>query len=192
MPRTTRKEATQAQNLIKALSYPLRAEIFRIISERGKISPKEIAKELDEGLPTVSHHVRVLAELNCIEGVDQVPRRGAIEHFYVATSKPWIDTADWDAMPKTVRNGFLGEIVELFLGDCVAALKEGSIGEDANFVLARDRLMVDEEGLTEGREIVDRALQELADVEARSSERLAESGETGLTVALAQAWFRLP
>jgi DNA-binding transcriptional ArsR family regulator len=68
---------------MKALANPLRVEALAIIAQ-GKASPKEIAAKLGEKLPSVSYHVKVLQGYGLIEQVDEVPRRGATEHFYRA------------------------------------------------------------------------------------------------------------
>jgi DNA-binding transcriptional ArsR family regulator len=73
---------------MKALSKKERVEIFAIICERVA-SPKEIADELNEGLSQVSYHVKVLRECRLVVVDHEVPRRGAVEHFYLRLRRPW-------------------------------------------------------------------------------------------------------
>ena len=72
--------------LAKALSNEVRARALALLAEGAK-SPKLIASELDLDLRSVAYHVRVLKKLGCIELVETLPRRGAVEHVYRA--------ADW-------------------------------------------------------------------------------------------------
>ena len=72
--------------LAKALSNDVRARALELLVE-GEKSPKLIAAELDLDLRSVAYHVRVLKKLGCIELVETLPRRGAVEHVYRA--------ADW-------------------------------------------------------------------------------------------------
>jgi DNA-binding transcriptional ArsR family regulator len=72
--------------LAKALSNEVRARALELLVEEPK-SPKLIAAELQLDLRSVAYHVRVLKKLGCIELVETVPRRGAVEHVYRA--------ADW-------------------------------------------------------------------------------------------------
>lgn len=72
--------------LAKALSNDVRARALELLAE-GSRSPKLIAAELELDLRTVAYHVRVLKKLGCIELVETLPRRGAVEHIYRA--------ADW-------------------------------------------------------------------------------------------------
>jgi DNA-binding transcriptional ArsR family regulator len=72
--------------LAKALSNDVRARALELLAE-GPKSPKSIAAELELDLRSVAYHVRVLKKLGCIELVETLPRRGAVEHVYRA--------ADW-------------------------------------------------------------------------------------------------
>lgn len=72
--------------LAKALSNDVRARALELLAE-GEKSPKLIAAQLDLDLRSVAYHVRVLKKLGCIELVETLPRRGAVEHVYRA--------ADW-------------------------------------------------------------------------------------------------
>jgi DNA-binding transcriptional ArsR family regulator len=191
LAKSEQKKLRREELIHKALGYPLRHTIFRIISERVA-SPVEISREIDEPVSNISHHMRVLVDLRFAEEVDSQPRRGATEHFYRAIAKPWIDTSDWDGMPEGARKTFMGEAVEMILTDASRALIAGTMGEDSNFVLGRDRPTFDEQGYTEARELVDETLLKLAEIEKESTNRRAKSGEAGIIASIAQACFRLP
>ena len=72
--------------------------ILLVLGERIS-SPRALARELEEPLGRVSHHVRVLAALGAIELVDTVQRRGAVEHFYRAIIRPIFDDEAWAQIP---------------------------------------------------------------------------------------------
>jgi DNA-binding transcriptional ArsR family regulator len=72
--------------LAKALSNDVRARALGLLAEEAK-SPKQISVEMKLDLRSVAYHVRVLKKLGCIELVETLPRRGAVEHVYRA--------ADW-------------------------------------------------------------------------------------------------
>jgi DNA-binding transcriptional ArsR family regulator len=73
--------------LAKALSNDVRARALGLLVEEAK-SPKLIAAELELDLRSVAYHVRVLKKLDCIELVETLPRRGAVEHVYRAAE--WV------------------------------------------------------------------------------------------------------
>jgi DNA-binding transcriptional ArsR family regulator len=82
-----RMDSPEAQ-VARILSHPLRPRILQILTLRGEASPNEIAAELDVPLGTLSYHTRLLRDSGWIELVREVPRRGAVEHFYRAVRQP--------------------------------------------------------------------------------------------------------
>jgi DNA-binding transcriptional ArsR family regulator len=70
----------------RALAHPLRARALELLAE-SPASPHELAGALRVPLTTVSYHVRTLSRLGFIELVAVVPRRGALEHRYIARAR---------------------------------------------------------------------------------------------------------
>jgi DNA-binding transcriptional ArsR family regulator len=75
------RPASIDQRMATAVANPLRARALDLIAA-GVASPKLIAADLGLDVRTVAYHVRVLRELRCIELVETLPRRGAVEHIY--------------------------------------------------------------------------------------------------------------
>src|SRR5918999_5780507 len=87
----------------RVLAHPLRPRILELLAVRGEASPNEMAAELGVPLGTLSYHTRLLRDLGWIELVRTEPRRGAVEHFYRAVVRPFIDDAQWRQLPVSVR-----------------------------------------------------------------------------------------
>jgi DNA-binding transcriptional ArsR family regulator len=98
------------QRVIKALAHPLRVQILAILNDR-MASPNELSKELDEGLSQVSYHVKVLKDFDMIEMVKTEPRRGAVEHYYRASSKVLIPSWVLKLLPKSAQRGVWGDVM---------------------------------------------------------------------------------
>jgi DNA-binding transcriptional ArsR family regulator len=82
------------QALIFLLQHPLRKRLLRLYVEaKGMLSPKELTVPVNKAVTLVGYHVRVLAEHGAVEIVAEEPRRGAVEHFYEATSL--VDEVPW-------------------------------------------------------------------------------------------------
>ena len=85
--------------LLSLLQRPLRKRLLRFYVEaEGTLSPKELTLFAnDPKISNVGYHVRVLAEKGAVELVGTQPRRGSVEHFYVATDLvhevPWARAA---------------------------------------------------------------------------------------------------
>jgi len=80
--------------LIFLHQHPLRKRLLRLYVEMKEMrSPKELTVPVNKSVSLVGYHVRVLAERGAVEIVAEQPRRGAVEHFYVATAL--IDEVPW-------------------------------------------------------------------------------------------------
>src|SRR5215207_4348673 len=90
------------ERIARAMSHPIRFQALTILSERVA-SPNEMARELGQSVGVLAYHVRVLRDLGAIELVDTRPRRGATEHFYRATVRPWFSEEDLEGMPPHAR-----------------------------------------------------------------------------------------
>lgn len=187
--KTQRRKATE--NRIKAMSHPLRAAILRIIADRTA-SPAEMARELDEELSNVSYHTKQLVEFECAELVSTRPVRGALEHFYRATERHLVDTEEWEELNPLIAEDLVCEFMQKILDDFVVSAKAKLIGGDKDFHLTRTPLVLDREGLQEALEAHERARLEILEIEARSAERMVDSGEAGTNVSTSQGLFKMP
>jgi DNA-binding transcriptional ArsR family regulator len=187
--KTQRRKATE--NRIKAMSHPLRAAILRIIADRTA-SPAEMARELDEELSNVSYHTKQLVEFECAELVSTRPVRGALEQFYRATERHLIDTEDWEELEPVIAEDLVCEFMQKILDDFVASAKAKVIGGDKDFHLTRTPLVLDLEGIQESLEAHERLRLEILEIEARSAERMLESGEEGIHASSCQGLFKMP
>lgn len=190
--KTSRKrKAAIDERLVKSLTHALRVEILTILNERIA-SPNELAKELGEGLSQVSYHVKVLKDYKCIELVKTEPRRGAVEHYYRATSRAFLSDRDWHRLPSSVRPGLSADLLKLILADAVASLEEGVFDERVDRHMSRTPLLLDEAGWEELLHTLAGALDEVSAIQKKSSARLAKSGEDGLTATVAMLGFEVP
>ncbi|MGN6256959.1 MAG: hypothetical protein ACTHN3_04305 [Solirubrobacterales bacterium] len=87
----------QGDALLRALRHPLRRSLLRRYVESKTpygLGPKELALALKAPLSSVSYHVRELARFGAVEIVSEAQVRGAVAHFYEATTlvreTPWV------------------------------------------------------------------------------------------------------
>lgn len=179
------------QRLVKSLAHELRVEILGILNER-MASPNELSKELDEGLSQVSYHVKVLREYDCIEMVKTEPRRGAVEHYYQASSRAFLTGRDWHELPDSVRPGLSADLFELIRADVVRAMLEGTFDARNDRHMSRTPFVVDSKGWDEITACMTSALKEVEKIKKQSATRLARSGEEGAPVAVSMLGFELP
>jgi DNA-binding transcriptional ArsR family regulator len=194
------KHRQGAQNRLIAFSHPLRAAALRFLVERtaregGSASPIEIARELGEPTPNVSHHIKRLVALDCAELVEERKIRGAIEHRYRATERAMVETDEWEkllAQSPELAEYLVGEFMQAVLDDFTASARAMMIGSDENFHLTRTPMVLDTEGLREGMEAHERCRLEMLEIERRSAERRSRTGARGLHVSSSQGCFEVP
>jgi DNA-binding transcriptional ArsR family regulator len=179
------------QRLVKALAHPLRVQILTILNERIA-SPNGLAQELEEGLSQVSYHVKVLKDYKCIELVKTVPRRGAVEHYYRATARPFLTDRDWQKLPDSIRPGMSADLLQMLIDDAVAALEEGTFDDRDDRHMSRYPMIVDEKGWKDLIALLEGTLKRVASIQADSAERLSKKDDEGLTVSVAMMAFEAP
>jgi DNA-binding transcriptional ArsR family regulator len=159
--------------LAKALAHPLRTRILAALEGRTA-SPSELAGELDAPLGVVSYHVRRLEALGFLKLVKREPRRGAVEHYYSATSRPRITNAAWGKLPTIVKDASIKAAVEQIGAYVAAGAAEGGFNaEDAH--ITRSPVTVDNKGWHALARELDNMLERVRKIEAASKQRLARS-----------------
>ncbi|HET7053794.1 MAG TPA: winged helix-turn-helix domain-containing protein [Solirubrobacterales bacterium] len=179
------------QALVKSLAHELRAEILAILNER-MASPNELAKELGEGLSQVSYHVKVLKDYEVIRLVKTEPRRGAVEHYYRATSRAYLTDRDWHELPKSAREAMSADLFQMILDDVVASLEDEVFDEREDRHMSWTPMLVDEQGWLEINGLLDATLKEVLKAQAASVKRLTKSKESGINMSVSMLGYEVP
>lgn len=157
---------SDATRMAKALAHPLRARLLATLNER-QASPNELAKLHGEPLGTVSYHVRILADLDCVELVDTARRRGAIESYYRATQRALLEDAEWMELPVSARRGFAADTIKRAVADMAAALETGGLDEEETHI-SYTPLELDERGRRRLAKNLQRAFEQAIEDQART------------------------
>ncbi|HEY8502350.1 MAG TPA: hypothetical protein VIL21_06665, partial [Solirubrobacterales bacterium] len=135
---------------------------------------------------------RVLEKYDCIELVDTKQRRGATEHFYRATRRQFLSDDEWSRMPASLRPGMAGAVLKSVFEDIEAASKSGTLDEVEDIHLSRTPMVLDRQGWDAVSKELKGSLDRLLEIQAESSERIAESGETGVLAKVHMMHFKSP
>jgi DNA-binding transcriptional ArsR family regulator len=179
--------------LAAAMSHPTRVSAISILSERIA-SPREIAAEIDEPLNNVTYHVNQLRELGCIELVRTEAVRGGrvTEHFYRASRRAYFDDDSWAVLTEKERNGVTLAILKMVSKDIATAMAAGTFLREGDAHTTRSRISVDDEGWHEITRVIERATNELFEVEARVAARGAEGKPATINAKLDILQYQLP
>jgi DNA-binding transcriptional ArsR family regulator len=69
------------QELVRALSHPVRVEILQALHGRVA-SPAELSREIGQRPAVVSYHASTLLKCGCVELIHSRAQRGAVEKFF--------------------------------------------------------------------------------------------------------------
>lgn len=167
----TTKTKSAEERLIKAMSHPLRFRLLIQLNE-GPASPSELAAKLGEPLGNVSYHVRILDQLDAIELAETKQVRGAIEHIYRATTRPFFEDEHWSKLPVSVRRQFQDEALQGVWDHLVEATANGGLDHPETHV-SWTRLELDEQGWEEIRALLEATLDRALEVNAEAAGRLS-------------------
>lgn len=168
-PSLTGNDAT----MMKALSHPVRARALTVLNERVA-SPSELAAEQEEAVGYVAYHVRVLRELELIELVDSRQVRGATEHFYRGTIKPYLNDDFWEKLPKDARRGVSVAGLEVLNQAVKQAFEAGTFDARVDRHLSNLSVNLDEQGWREAGDLLAKCLKGLIQVSAEAESRNGE------------------
>lgn len=175
--------------LAKALEHPIRIEILAVLRE-GPSSPTRIQRELENvSLNLVSHHMKVLKEIGCVELAETVSRRGAKEHIYRLARSPIIDDESWDELPPKMRMPIMATVLRLISDDLARSIGTGLLDEAPDIHLTRSTLKLDREGWKEVVALLTRTLEEVIEIDSKSSKRLEAAEGTPITTTVAILHF---
>lgn len=176
--------------LVAALSHETRAHALTVFSERPA-STKEIAAELKESVSAVWYHVDKLLKLGCIELVRSEKRRGAMEHFYRATIRPFFGAEGWEQVPKSERLAITMGALRLIADDVDEAMRLKTV-DAVDRHLSRTQLLLDDEGWQETGDLLAETLEKLTLIRENSAMRRAKSSDKAIRASVSIMQFQLP
>jgi DNA-binding transcriptional ArsR family regulator len=195
-PRRSKKakklnDSTLDTRLVKALSHPIRARALAILNERVA-SPKEIAEELGGDVGNVGYHVKTLYELGCVELVDEVPRRGATEHFYRGTTRSFLNDENWARLYPDAKDGVSIAGLKMINDTSREALQAKTFDSRSDRHLSCTPVTIDEEGWGELSALLAETLEGVLEIQARSAGRQADRPTETLRATVSILGFESP
>ncbi len=188
--RTKKQEKKQpeslTQRLIKGLAHPLRVRILAYMNERAW-SPRELERELGEGLSQVSYHVKVLHDFDLIELTGTAPRRGAVEHYYSAIERAFIPSSMTKDIPRSAQRVLGDDTLREIDKDLGASLKSGKFYARDDWHASWTPADLDDQGCKDAEKLADRFIEDFLEIEAESAQRRAECGDGGEHITISAA-----
>lgn len=168
------------KTVVTGMHNELRAQILILLNERVASRP-EICKELGASFDHVRYEMEVLKKTKppLIELVHEKPVRGTVEKFYRATTRAYLDDAEWPNVPDAVKAGMRGSLLGTLVDDAVAAVQGGTFDSLENAHMSWTPMILDERGWEGLTTILLRALEEAIEIKEESAERLSANDAKG-------------
>ena len=184
------------------MAHPVRVQILMVAIERP-ISPSRFVVEVlgfdpvteagdhKRALSLSSYHFRQLEAAGCVEIVDQIPKRGAVEHVYRAVERAAFIGEEWAEVPPDERGGILGEVWQQLVVRVEAARLAHTLDRDDTWATWTDAKL-DGRGWAEMTTTIAANFAELERIREDSEARLEESGEAPTPATFAMLGFERP
>jgi DNA-binding transcriptional ArsR family regulator len=171
-----------------ALGHRTRIEILLLLNE-GTYTTTQLADLLDRPLNNVAGHVRELLDAGSIEVADTKRRRNTLQSLLRAVQQLNYSEEEIETMPVQERQVTFGLIIQSMVAEVLAALWAEKISKDPRTSLAWNWLNLDAQGREEMKDEQERSWRRLAEIEADSLNRTAESGEETTSYIVGQLGF---
>lgn len=175
------------QNMVRALGHPLRVEILRLLEE-GPSGPKRLSDRIGEPLGSVSYHMKVLFRCECVELIETIPSRGAVEHIYKLKPRGAIGSGTWKEVPPALRTHYAGSTLAAFTSRAIEALDAGTAESREGSGVTWLPLDVDEQGWKELHRVLGNVEKRFRGIADKSAERM-NGAKAGIPVIVAVAAF---
>jgi DNA-binding transcriptional ArsR family regulator len=173
------------------LSHRIRQESLIILHE-GQFSAADIAEMIGEETPHVTNHLRDLYDAGCIEFVGYQGKGNFKKAVYRAVARPFTSREEVKKMSLEQRQEAAGVHLQWTVTEAVWAYRNKKMASDENCVVMSDEPCLDAEGKIELEdfltacwngdfEVIER-LKSVQDIAGRATNRMAKSGDTGVTV----------
>lgn len=179
------------RRLVKALRHPVREHILFVLNERIA-SASEISEELGADVSSFYHHIDALEKLGCIERVATKQRRGAKEHFFKATRTVFFSDEEWQRVPPALRADLATEFIQAVMDDAARALRSGTLSRRGDEHVSWTPGDFDQAGWEEVTELMAQTLERVMAIQAKSADRLAESGGERVPATVGILAFETP
>lgn len=178
--------------MARSLAHPVRHKIVMALSGGRTLAARELAKEIDEPVRTVRHHLSELRKAGLVSSEKSVARRGVAEHYYRSATLPTVSEEQHELMTPVERMRISSSVLKYSFADVASALKAGTLDRRSSRCLSFVRIPLDERGWTELAAIHARAHSEVERVKAEAGQRLRLNGKKPICATSVLLFFERP
>jgi hypothetical protein len=170
---------------------PIEDRILVFLSEHAT-NLDGIARGIGEPLTDVTEAVERLVNSGLVDVGDEPTGDGPAERIYRSPSMRVIETPEWEKISRPERERISAQVRDLIAGDIEGAVREETFDARTDRHLARIPLLLDEQGWAELAELHTTIISDTVDIQAKTLERLKESGEAPINARSIIFLFEVP
>jgi hypothetical protein len=201
MEGTEAEEKKRAETICAVLKHPLRVRILEVLNEGPRspsqfveegLIPKEHFNTYQQALSLASYHFRELEKEGCLEVVESIPRRGAVEHVYRGLARVFFNDAEFEATSAEDRRELSRISLQGLIARADRAIWEETFDARADRHLTWMPMQLDERGWKEMITALASVFGELSQIRHDARDRLAASGEKVVPATVGMLGFESP
>jgi hypothetical protein len=179
----------------------MRVRIVEILNE-GPRSPSQFVEEglvpeehydsYQQALSFVAYHFRELEKEGCLEIVDSIPRRGAMEHVYEGKARVYFTDSEFEEMPGDRRQKLSRISLQGLLARADGAMRAETFDSRTDRHLTWMPMNLDKQGWDELSTALASCFGEVEQIRHDANDRLAESGQEAIPVTYGMLAFESP
>lgn len=195
------EEKKRSETICNALKHPLRVRILEVLNEGPRspsqfveegLIPKEHFNTYQQALSLASYHFRELEKEGCLEVIESIPRRGAIEHVYRGLARVYFNDAEFEDMPRQTRQRLSRISLQGLVARADRAIREDTFDARADRHLTWLPMQLDERAWEEVIATLAATFAQLTVIREDARDRLAASGEAVIPTTVAMLGFESP
>jgi DNA-binding transcriptional ArsR family regulator len=182
------RKRTIEDALSYAVAHRIRIEILCLLNE-AVYSASELSELLHEPLTTLSHHLKEMLRSGSIEVAEVKKVRNTDQHFYRAVELPEVSDEEAAALPPAVKQQYAAVVLQAIMAESLSALHAQKLNRDPRVRMMWRWYNLDEQGRNELADEQRESWERIVEIEARSTNRRAKSGEKATTLIAATLGF---
>lgn len=192
---------TPGETICTVLKHPMRVRILEVLNEGPRspsqfveegLIPKEHYNSYQQALSLASYHFRELEKEGCLEVIESIPRRGAVEHVYRGLARIFVNDREFEEMPRSDRRRLSRISLQGMVARADRAIHEDTFDARAERHLTWMPMQLDERGWGEVIAALAATFAELTQIRHDARDRLAASGEEVIPTTVAMLGFESP
>jgi len=195
------KGKKRRETICNVLKHPLRVRILEVLNEGPRspsqfveegLIPRELFESYQQALSLASYHFRELQKDGCLEVIESIPRRGAVEHVYRGLARVYFNDSEFEGMPRSTRCRLSRISLQGMIARADRAIGEETFDARTDRHLTWMPMLLDERGWREMTAALAAAFGELTQIRHDARDRLAGSGEEVIPATVAMLGFESP